>query len=304
MLHILICLIRGNTIGKNVFSLPLIRRMCSNIEGSIFRASLNGAHFLFILGGDKMNEKVKQFLDWKKTLEAEKQAELEKKRAEEFKKEKEQLLLKLGLFEKVYSEQPMDGISEEFPYYEYDKETNKYRYYKKVVVEVTDEEYAEICKYAQEEEQEKSHSNMFKGEEIKNIPDKLENVLVADKVSYNLWIWAKRLETLGKVLMTLLIIAGVILAFTSSYVEKEVPVEDESSYSYYYDDYEEETEIKKVFDAEMFFTVIADTALYAFIVYCSYHVLALLIGALASIVQNTKITADIALLEAKKDISE
>ena len=41
-------------IGKNVFSHPLTwAKMCGSIEGSIFRASLNGTHFFyFILEGN------------------------------------------------------------------------------------------------------------------------------------------------------------------------------------------------------------------------------------------------------------
>ena len=51
----------------------------------------------------------------------------------------------------------------------------------------------------------------------------------------------------------------------------------------------------KTFDFEIFIPLLLETALYAFLEYCAYHILALLIGALASIVQNTKISANVAL---------
>lgn len=51
----------------------------------------------------------------------------------------------------------------------------------------------------------------------------------------------------------------------------------------------------------MFFELLVQTAVYAFIEYCAYHVLALLVGALGSIVQNTRINADLALYKIAND---
>ncbi len=96
-----------------------------------------------------------------------------------------------------------------------------------------------------------------------------------------------RLETLGKILFVAIIVIGVITAITSSFYE------DISIYSY-------RTETK--FDWGMFFLQLMDTALTAFIEYCVYHVVALLIGALASITQNTRATARI--LEYKETVSK
>ncbi len=83
-----------------------------------------------------MNEKLKEFLNAKK--------DAEKKKHEE---EKNKTLLELGLFEKVYSES--ESYSEEFPYYEYDDENSKNRWYKKEAIVISDEEYEEARKYAQ-----------------------------------------------------------------------------------------------------------------------------------------------------------
>ena len=52
----------------------------------------------------------------------------------------------MGLFEKVYS--PENKYSEEFNCYDWDKNNSKYEYYKKVPIEITDEEYEEIKKYS------------------------------------------------------------------------------------------------------------------------------------------------------------
>lgn len=82
-----------------------------------------------------MNEKVKEFLDAKK--------EAEKKKYEE---DKQKTLIELGLFEKVYS--PNNEYSEEFCFSEWDSSNLTSKYYKKVPIEITDEEYQEVKKYS------------------------------------------------------------------------------------------------------------------------------------------------------------
>ena len=91
-----------------------------------------------------MNEKVKEFLDAKKKAEQKKYAE-----------EKQKTLIALGLFEKVYS--PNNTYSAEFPVYEYDSVSGKNKWYKKVPIEITDEEYQEVKKYAKKEESSKTN---------------------------------------------------------------------------------------------------------------------------------------------------
>ena len=50
MLHIFNSLKSGHTVGKNVCSRLVLGKMCSNIERCVFRASLYGAHFLYLEG--------------------------------------------------------------------------------------------------------------------------------------------------------------------------------------------------------------------------------------------------------------
>ena len=93
-----------------------------------------------------MNEKLKAFFETKKEEELKKQDELNKKQEEVKKK----TLIDLGLFEKVYS--PDNKQSDEFSCYEWDSINSTNKYYKKVPVEVTDEEYEEIKKYSKQTE--------------------------------------------------------------------------------------------------------------------------------------------------------
>lgn len=82
-----------------------------------------------------MNENVKAFLDKKKEEERAKQE-----------KERNKVLIDLGLYEKEYSES--DSYSNEYPLSEWDSVTQTNVYYRNVPYEVTDEEYEQIKKYA------------------------------------------------------------------------------------------------------------------------------------------------------------
>lgn len=86
-----------------------------------------------------MNEKLKRFLDIKK--------EEERKKYED---EKEKILIELGLYEKVYS--PDNSYNEEYYFSEWDSANSISKYYKKVPVEITNEEYLEVKKYSKKEE--------------------------------------------------------------------------------------------------------------------------------------------------------
>ena len=128
-------------------------------------------------------------------------------------------------------------------------------------------------------------ANMFSGNTEKRIPKNMEECIKPDSVSSNLWVWCERLEVLGKVLFWIIIVLGLFTAITTAISTDEIV-----SGSYY-----KYTERKTSFDIVVFITLIIEVLIYAFIEYCVYHVLALLIGALASIVQNTKVTANLAL---------
>lgn len=84
-----------------------------------------------------MNKIVQEFIDKKK-------AEIENNKN----KEKRKLLMDLGICEKEYSQS--SAWSEEYPDYEYDQETKECRYFKKIPINVTDEEYEEILKYCKQ----------------------------------------------------------------------------------------------------------------------------------------------------------
>lgn len=84
-----------------------------------------------------MNEKVKAFLDEKKAIEKKK-----------YEKKKEETLIDLGLYEKIYSEN--NEYSDAFPYSEYDVETSKNRQYRIEPFAISDEEYEEVKKYVKQ----------------------------------------------------------------------------------------------------------------------------------------------------------
>lgn len=86
-----------------------------------------------------MNEKVKEFLDAQKAIEKDKQEE-----------ERKETLLELGLYEKMYSVD--NTYSELFPFSELSSDGMTNRFYQKFPIEVTDEEYQEVCKYVKKKE--------------------------------------------------------------------------------------------------------------------------------------------------------
>ena len=115
---------------------------------------------------------------------------------------------------------------------------------------------------------------MFDNYQTKKIPSSIDDCLKTDNVASNLWIWCQRLEKLGKYFFAIILIFGTILAFANSYIMGEYGRE---------------------FSTEQLMDNLIQVVVYAFIEYCTYHIIALLVGALATIVQNSKITADIAL---------
>ncbi len=122
-------------------------------------------------------------------------------------------------------------------------------------------------------------ANMFSGKTNKQVPKNLKECLRSDATVTNLHNWAERLENWGQILFVIIVIVGVIttIANTVAMVDR---------------------------DEDMMFVTFLTTgitwALYAFIEYCTYHVLALLISALATITQNTIISANVALFESSQ----
>lgn len=114
-------------------------------------------------------------------------------------------------------------------------------------------------------------------------PNNLGDCLKQDKVTANLWSWAHNLEVIGQVLLAIILIAGVFETIVTAMATGEANVSEGAS----------------MFTAVV---VLVKWALYAIIEYCVYHVLALLVGSLASIVYHTKVTAQIAELQYRNEI--
>lgn len=120
-------------------------------------------------------------------------------------------------------------------------------------------------------------------------PTSIEECTNQDKVTVNLWKWAGKLEILGKILMIIIIIGGILISFSNAMVNTEVVT----------DYYRKTTETETSFEFTLFLTNLMTYAVYAIMEYCIYHVIALLIGSLARIVQSTRTTARLAEFEAR-----
>ncbi len=114
----------------------------------------------------------------------------------------------------------------------------------------------------------------------KKIPKSLKDCYVTDAVSYKLWYWSDWLEVWGGRVLIALIVIGII-----SIIAQAVQIAD-------------------INEDLVFITVISSLvkwAIYVFIEYCAYNVLSLLIASLATIVQNTRITANVAIYNTAKE---
>ncbi len=118
-------------------------------------------------------------------------------------------------------------------------------------------------------------ANMFSENKGKTLPKSFKECYQLDNVTINLWTWAERLETLGKFFATVIAIAIIIYGIVLESME-------------YY-------------DGIAILICIFTAPLAAFLEYISFHLIALLIGALASIVQHTKINANLNLYNTLKE---
>lgn len=83
-----------------------------------------------------MHEIVRQYIENKKAEAREK-----------YNKEKSKKLFELGIYEKEFPADPENFDYTEYNYSFYDKSTQTYKRYKRVPIEVTDDEYEEILKH-------------------------------------------------------------------------------------------------------------------------------------------------------------
>ena len=117
-------------------------------------------------------------------------------------------------------------------------------------------------------------ANMFSGNLEKKVPKNFKECCKTDNTSLNLWTWCERLETWGQFLFWFIIAGGVISIIASM--------------------------INEQMTTDLFIITVVETGIWAFVEYCAYHVIALLIASLATIVQNTRISANIALYHEAK----
>lgn len=124
--------------------------------------------------------------------------------------------------------------------------------------------------------------NMFSDKTNKKMPQTLSDCIKPDPTVTNLHLWAERLENWGHSLFCIIVFIGLVASISDAALAADEAYHDEEVIAFICS-----------------FAVSAfPWALYAFLEYCAYHAIALLISALACITQNTIITADIALLTA------
>ena len=127
-------------------------------------------------------------------------------------------------------------------------------------------------------------SNMFSGKVKKPVPQSLAACTTPDPTPTNLHIWSERLETWGRVIFFLLVTVGAIVSFMSAFGAAAASYKSEGS----------------AFMGTFILSALS-FALAAFIGYCTFHILALLLSALACIAQNTIISANVALFSAYRE---
>ena len=111
------------------------------------------------------------------------------------------------------------------------------------------------------------------------MPKSLDECIAPYPTTENLYRWANRLKTLGYILCCIFIVCGLFdvasVADTMRAASKDALI-------------------------SALLPIIIQWAVYVFIVYCIYHVLAVLLEALATTVQCRVINTKVALLEANK----
>ena len=156
-----------------------------------------------------MDDLVKEYLDKAKASVA----------AEET-KSRNKHLISLGLYhtERVYG--PYGG-----KFLLYDKEQKRHYYEKKIPVEVTDEEYSEICKYASRNKVEEDIPEEPKVKEVSNSAERIlggfntfllcVNILMAIVVLIGVIATGEMMSVSMAVLVAVLIVAGAILVWAT-----------------------------------------------------------------------------------------
>ena len=124
--------------------------------------------------------------------------------------------------------------------------------------------------------------NMFSKQAKYKEARSIDECVKMDAVSEELWYWSANTERWGKILFYGFIIWGIISSIIVSLVFDEFG-----------------TEVKG-WNGLLFFSNLIEYALYAFIEYVTYHAIALLLASLATITQNTRVTAKLEEYKARK----
>lgn len=118
-------------------------------------------------------------------------------------------------------------------------------------------------------------TSMFENSMNESAPKSIEDCTSQDSLTKTLWSWAINLEKYGAVLLVIIFVGGVITAWSNAQVITNAAGSTE-------------------FSAPLFIAAFINTIIYAVLEYLVYHVLALLVGSLAKIVQSTRTTARLA----------
>lgn len=121
--------------------------------------------------------------------------------------------------------------------------------------------------------------------ETSSIPKNLSECTKFDPTANCLNSWANRLERWGEVLFVFLVISGAIISLILGLNAADNAFHDDEFIAF----------------MGAFFSSVLSWGLYAFVEYCAYHAIALLISALARIVQNTSVTSNVALYSAYQE---
>lgn len=123
---------------------------------------------------------------------------------------------------------------------------------------------------------------VFTASKRRTIPKRFEECVREDAVSSRLWSWCNILELLAYILPLIFVIVSAI-AF--AYVNAKYGIGANVEYS------------KTIFAFNYEISALIRITWRAFLIWLLFHLSALLIGALASIVQSTRISSDLALYE-------
>ena len=119
---------------------------------------------------------------------------------------------------------------------------------------------------------------IFPEKNEKRIPKTLNECIKTNSTVSDLYLWAERVENWGNILLALLIIEGII--FTIVEVVSLIDVNESMI-------------------IPTIITSIITWGLYVFLAYCAYHIISLILHALASITHHTMISANVALFESQ-----